>query len=269
MNQCSHSTLQRYDRTVTHPTPNELLDFALGAPASGAEHTASHYSTCAECRAAVEGIRATSGLLSLESAGTRGPDCLDASIIASLVEGTITAAARSAAVSHLASCGPCREVATSVAGALTAPGIEREVAAIRRGEAPRRMLRLAIPLAAAAALILVVARPVQDWVGGVHRSPVVSQTTTPMPGAPVGAVSAATAIRWGNVPGADLYRVTVFDAAGSVLYEDQVTDTAVALPDSVEFMPGETYLWKVEARAGWDRWVASPLVRFHVEAALP
>ena len=44
------------------------------------------------------------------------------------------------------------------------------------------------------------------------------------------------------------YRVTVFDSAGTVRFEAQLPDTAVALPDSVELVPRETYHWKVEAR---------------------
>ena len=50
------------------------------------------------------------------------------------------------------------------------------------------------------------------------------------------------------------FRVTLFDAVGRVLYELQVADTAVAIPDSVTIVPARSYLWKVEARTGWDRW---------------
>jgi len=60
--------------------------------------------------------------------------------------------------------------------------------------------------------------------------------------------------------------VILFDAAGRVVYETQLTDTVATLPDSVTLAAGPPYLWKVEARAGWDRWWGSELVRFSIAA---
>ena len=74
-------------------------------------------------------------------------------------------------------------------------------------------------------------------------------------------------LRWSRVAGADRYRVTVFDAAGSVLYAADVSDTLVAFPDSIALVPGQPYLWSVEARIGWDRWTTSPLTAFSVVPA--
>jgi hypothetical protein len=82
--------------------------------------------------------------------------------------------------------------------------------------------------------------------------------------APVGTVANAVALRWTAVAGANRYRITLFDAAGRVLYETRATDTVVALPDSITLMPGRPYLWIVEARVGWDRWSTSELVRFSI-----
>jgi len=69
---------------------------------------------------------------------------------------------------------------------------------------------------------------------------------------------------------ADRYRVTLFRADGSLLYQLELPDTAAPLPDSVPLPPGHRYLWKVEARTGWDRWTTSELVSFTVtEDPLP
>lgn len=84
---------------------------------------------------------------------------------------------------------------------------------------------------------------------------------------PVGDVASAATLQWTLVAGADRYRVTLFNAAGAVLFEAQVTDTAVTLPDSVVIAQGRSYLWKVEARTGWDRWAASDLIEFRVDSA--
>ena len=69
---------------------------------------------------------------------------------------------------------------------------------------------------------------------------------------------------WTSVPRADRYRLTVFDRDGTVVWEAEGSDTAVALPRSILDGRGTALLWKVEARTGWDRWVASELIEFSV-----
>lgn len=73
-------------------------------------------------------------------------------------------------------------------------------------------------------------------------------------------------LRWTSVPYADRYQVLVFDREGSLVWEPQTTDTTAALPARLAAAPG-THLWKVEARTGWDRWVASEWARFTVRPA--
>ena len=92
---------------------------------------------------------------------------------------------------------------------------------------------------------------------------------TPVPRSPVGAVAAVNDLRWSRVAGADRYRVTVFDATGGVVYAAEVLDTVVAFPDSVALVPGDSYLWKVDARIGFDRWAASELAEFSIARAAP
>ncbi|OLD18763.1 MAG: hypothetical protein AUJ01_06985 [Acidobacteria bacterium 13_1_40CM_3_65_5] len=79
-------------------------------------------------------------------------------------------------------------------------------------------------------------------------------------------MAAVNALRWSPVAGADRYRVTVFDATGGVVFVADVSDTAVAFPDSVALVPGASYLWKVNARTGFDRWAASELAEFSIAA---
>jgi hypothetical protein len=80
--------------------------------------------------------------------------------------------------------------------------------------------------------------------------------------APQGPAAEVHELRWTPVEGADRYRVTVFDAEGRVVYEVEPVAAVAPLPDSVQLTPGRRYLWKVEARVGFDRWVASDLVAF-------
>ena len=199
-----------------------------------------------------------------DSAMERGPDCLPAGALAALADGGLDGQARELAVEHLAGCAHCRATLSSLVRALADPPVAREVS---RVETPRRgrFLRIAIPLAAAAVLLVFVwPRPLDN--GPVtepgHRAPTITAAPEPSGLWPIGPVARAGSLRWEAVPGADRYRVTLFDAQGRVLYESQLTDTVAPLPDSISLVAGPTYLWKVEARTGWDRWSGSPLVEF-------
>jgi hypothetical protein len=197
----------------------------------------------------------------LDASTRETPECLDDATLAALAEGALDAAARTALLPHLAACPRCRRVVASVARTLGDPAVAREVAAVV-GRGRRPLLRIGVPAAAAAAILLALAVPrwVNDRSG--HRGP--PGAVVPSPLAPVGTVAEATALRWAAVVGADRYRVILFDAAGQALYETQLSDTVVSLPDSVALAPGRLYLWKVEARTGWDRWSASELVQFSI-----
>ncbi len=191
---------------------------------------------------------------------SRTPDCLDDDTIAALAAGTVDGTARGRALAHLAGCARCRHAVASVARALTDPVVAREVAAAeRRGR--RLPYRLAISAAAAAILLLLAGPRLLELGRPVHRAPPLTGTV-PVPASPVGVVANADTLRWLGVPGADRYRVTVFDAPGQVRYETQLAGTVALLPDTVVLVAGRPYLWKVEARTGWDRWSASELVEF-------
>ena len=103
----------------------------------------------------------------------------------------------------------------------------------------------------------------------MHRGPPPVSATAPVPRSPVGVVSAVGQMQWTHADGADLYRVTLFDASSRVVFTASVTDTLLTLPDSAQLVPTRTYLWKVDARIGFDRWVVSELVRFSIGKASP
>lgn len=191
------------------------------------------------------------------------PGCLDDDTVAALAEGALDAAARDAAMAHLALCSRCRSAVASVAVVLSNPAVAREVRAIAR---PRRRFLTVISGIAAAAIVAFVALPWRTLDDSpTHRSPTITAAATPVLMAPVGVVAEARTLRWGSVGGADRYRMTLFDASGGVVYETQTPDTVVALPSQVTLDRGRGYFWKVEARTGWNRWSASELVEFSVQ----
>ena len=189
-------------------------------------------------------------------------DCLDDDTIAALTDGTLAPERRAAVLPHVASCARCRALVASVARAVADPAVARELSIDSRG---RRVFRIAVPLAAAAVVLLLLSSPWDDRGGGSgHRGPPPPPATVPNPQSPLGTVAAVDELRWSAVAGADRYRVTLFDAAGRVVYEAEGLDTVAALPDSITLVAGATYLWKADARTGFGRWTASPLVAFSI-----
>ena len=193
------------------------------------------------------------------------PDCLDEYTVAALADGTLDADARGRALEHVATCALCRRAIASVAAALADGPITHEIEIVegrRRRRGP--VLRIAVPLAAAATVLLLLWSPADDR-SSVHRGPPPPPpATTPILRSPVGAVAAVNDLRWSHVAGADRYRVTVFDPTGGVVFATEASDTVALFPDSIALVPGASYLWKVDARTGFDRWAASELAEFRV-----
>ena len=200
--------------------------------------------------------------------GAANGDCLDAIALAELAEGRSSDARRAAHVAHLGECAHCRRELASIVELLSAPDVAGELA--RHDEVAvserRRGLRRAIPLIAAVALIAVVlpqlrvSRPVPL----VHRESPIGAQNAPALLAPIGDVRELRDLRWTPLAAADLYRVTVYQASGRVLYEADIRNTTVALPDSVAIVPGRSNLWKVEARTGIERWTSSEMSEFRL-----
>jgi|SRR5689334_7368726 len=190
------------------------------------------------------------------------PDCLDEHTVAALAEGSLGAESRGRALAHVATCALCRRAVASVAEALAAGPITREIEIVEgRRRRVGSLLRIVAPLAAAAAVLVLLRSPTDDRLPG-HRGP--PPATAPTPRSPVGMVASVDDLRWSHVAGADRYRVTVFDATGGVVYAAEASDTVVAFPDSIALVPGAAYLWKVDARTGFGRWAASELTEFRV-----
>ena len=177
---------------------------------------------------------------------------VDARDIAAYVDETATPPVRALVESHIITCAACRDEVVDVSRiARSAP----------RDGARRHMW---IGAAAAAVLLVVLLRPpaVTDEYPR-HRETPVTTTVAPVAIAPAGLVDAAPTFLWSAVPHADRYRIRIFDGSGSVIWERETGDT-VASTDSLTFVPGRSYFWKVEAHAGFDRSTTTELIEFSV-----
>jgi hypothetical protein len=263
------------------PAPAELLLYALQPPEEReSRNIAQHVNQCASCQATVAGIREMASVLQSSGSDTSGTaSCLDEMTVANVVEQGVNVTERPELIAHLAVCARCREQVASVAGLLRESSVAAEIGRVTvRTTAPvSRRWRFvgAGALTALAASVAFMVRGSGDQVDATrtvvamtdtepHREQSVTTTVAPTVIAPLGAIAAADTFRWTSVPRADRYRLTVFDREGRTLWEAEGKDTTVARPDSIAGQRGATYLWKVEARTGWDRWVASELVEFSV-----
>jgi hypothetical protein len=146
------------------------------------------------------------------------------------------------------------------------------VAAAKAADRPwnHRLVRLAVPAAAAALLIAVLGRQGDDArPPSLHRAPVTQVVSEPVPLSPRGVGDRPEWLRWTAVAQAELYRVTLYQSDGGTLYQRELRDTATAVPDSIRLIPDSSYFWKVEARTGWDRWVSSGWEQFTIAPAVP
>lgn len=264
------------------PAPPELLLLALQRPDDRASReTARHVDQCASCQATVLGMCDVALALPSDDAGATDTGvCLDEMTVARIAEQGVDMAVRRDLISHLGACAQCRNQVVSVGRLLRNASVADEVG---RNEAPtalpvtrRRQFASAGTLAALAAAAVafmfagsgdrgrVTPTPTRVPETETHREQSVTTTAAPSPIAPLGSVAAADTFRWTSVPRADRYRLTLFDTEGTVVWEAEGSDTAMAPPASIVHDPGAAFLWKVEARTGWDRWVASELFEFSV-----
>lgn len=180
---------------------------------------------------------------------------LEAGRISAYVDSTLDPSLRPELEAHLADCARCR----------------REVVEVSRlvRTLPRRpSWQIIGPIAAAAVLLIAVGvwqlGPDQASNGPVLRESAITTALAPVPVAPVGQVARADSISWTSVPGADRYRLTLFDVGGAVVWETEGADTTSIVPAAVRLEQGQSYFWKVEARTGFDRWVDSDLIEFTI-----
>jgi hypothetical protein len=179
--------------------------------------------------------------------------------IAAYIDGVATGDARARIESHLATCDDCRAEIVDAS---------RIAATLPRARGMRR--RVWIPAAAAAAVVLLAVWPRTVREPGVevtHRESPVTATIAPRAIEPVGTVDSAVALVWTSVPHTDRYRVRLFDARGTVIWERETTDTTINVPATTSLRPGQAYFWKIEAQAGFGRSAATELVEFSVRHA--
>ena len=161
---------------------------------------------------------------------------------------------------HMLGCATCQlEVRLAVGVHQT---LDRTAA-----DTPSRSLWRRIPavaVAAAAALVLLIAWPdrpaeVDEM---IHRAPTEDISLVPIPVEPSGRVEEARVFVWHGVYGAERYRVTITDSAGTRLWSEETSDTVVLLSGQISLVPGTLYHWNVEARVDWDRWIPSDFAEF-------
>lgn len=248
--------------TSPHPAPEFLVPFALGAADAA---TAQHVEGCAICRTEIEELQQAAGFLrgpAVLEHRTETPNCPDELVLADFVDGRLSADERRRVVAHLLTCARCRALVNAtarfVAETAAAPTVLK-----------RRWARWSIPLSLAAAatlVLLLLPRGHDDGSTSALREPTVTSTIAPVPITPTPGASVARVDRlvWSSVPGAERYRVRLYDGDGSVLWTVETADTSAALPDSVRLRPRVSYFWRVEAQAEWMRWAASDLVAFQI-----
>ena len=186
------------------------------------------------------------------------PFHLEDGLLAAYLDARLPAAERAQVDAHLHDCAECRAELV-------------ELGRLRRS-LTRRSRRvgaaLGVGVAVAAALLVLIGRPGQQLVPGdgadtAHRSRE-EHPVAPRGVAPVGRVARVSELVWVGVPGADRYRVTVFDSVGGLVWAVESSNTTIEVDGSRTFHRGRRYFWKVEARTGFDHWVGSEALEFLV-----
>lgn len=217
--------------------------------------------SCVACAEEVARLQRAAGAAAAMEPPERSAGCLDDHEIAALADGSLPPDRHRAILPHVRSCAACQSVVGAVAAALADPEVAREKDRLDR---PGRAWapRLVLPIAAAMVLLLAWPPPTADVPS--HRGPVLTAGSVPSGLSPQGRAAPGTPLRWRSTPGADAYRVVLFDETGQVLFEHRTADTTTLVPGTVRLAPGRLYLWRVDARIGWDRWSSSEMVSFRV-----
>jgi hypothetical protein len=227
-------------------------------------------------------VRKVIGLLkNAASSSTAHSDAhLADEVIVTLIEGNgIEVTDRDNAVAHLSNCLVCRSRVAAVSNLLDDPEIVAEIdqldelPAKTRADRRRfyRMLSGAIAAAAAVAIIVAGAGRIgarnnaSTDTARVSREGIGSASAAPRILAPVTVAAAGDSLRWTSVPQADLYRIRIWNADGTVVWAEDTRDTTLPLPPQLT-RSGGPYLWEIKARTGWDRWVTSDFLEFTIHS---
>jgi hypothetical protein len=202
---------------------------------------------------------------------------LDADVIAAIVDGMDGDSHREG-IAHLGNCAECRARLAAVANLLDDPLVAAEIKNLDAHATRRRPAAYwtaGATLAAAAAITIIFVGPnklnrrANEPVASseTRREATVTTTAPPRILSPV-TIAANESLRWTSVPGADLYRIQVWDREGNVLVSEETRDTLLALPPKIA-RTGGSFLWEVKARTGWDRWVSSDFVELNIKPHTP
>ena len=249
------------------PPPENLVALALDE-AGLLGYAGRHVRSCEAClsefarlRSAANGVRASAAMRPAPSS-----PCLNENELARLLDRDLAPTDGRAA--HLLACGRCSRRFASATGLMNQSSVAAE---LRHLEMPGRSGRRGLATSAAAATLAAAALAAAvllprgaatpltrlDPAVAIHRERAITTTVAPRIVGPAAIAGPSDSLRWTSVPHADRYEVRVFDREGTLVWNPITSDTV--LPMSAHMFGGEsrTYLWKVEARTGWDRFVAS------------
>jgi len=216
--------------------------------------------------------------------------CLAPEVLATVVDSGLNEGGTAAHALHLASCDYCLGQLSVLSRAAAEQHRHAAVPAsvIARAEAlfddsiPARATaqwRWAVPLAAAAALILAIAlrlgpaASLKAEAGGTIAPPtryVTGQLQHPSLVLPAegGVVRPLEQVfRWTEVPGALFYEVRLVSLGGDLLLRERVDDTRWLIPKGVNLGPGDEYFVRIDAYLSDAKYLSSEHRLFRVEGA--
>lgn len=161
--------------------------------------------------------------------------------LSAYIDDRLPAAQRDLVEAHLAECAACRENMLSS---------RRLIRASRR---PRRNLIAVGALIAAGVVTFMILPALPDGASrGASTMRDAGDTPALVAYGPSGETPPAKPLRasWAPAPGATLYRFTLATADGAPIWNASVTDTSLAIPDSVTLRNDTRYVWMVDALLG-------------------
>jgi hypothetical protein len=243
---------------MKHLSPDEILFAAMGR--ADTDSSSAHIASCTTCRDRVDALRESIGVMHLTAVAGNSEDHVSDDVIASLADGD-AGTVRREEIAHVAECEACRSRLALLARTLEDDSVKSELRPLEPrlslNRSSRIPLRFVVGFAAAAAIVVI--GPLRDRnAPPVHREAAITATAAPRIISPAELTSPADSLRWTPLAQADLYRVRIWDSEGTVVWSAETRDTAIAIP--AEIRPNVQYMWELDARTGWDRWVSSDLV---------
>jgi len=268
-------------------TPAELLLFLVAELQSGApDECPGHIGSCKTCGDRLDELKQRRASLAATDGATTAH--LDDFAFAEVAGASRTSELADAAITHLSHCEPCRREQADIVKLLRDPLVKAELdreqpLSLVPGDARARATRertsrgsrpyltriAAAGLAAAAALFITVR--VARWHGpdadtpAALRHATIDMARAALPVAPLGNVRHVDAMVWTSVPHADLYRVSIFDRGGRVVWETEVSDTTATPPLKLLQQSSGELRWRVKARTSFDQWIDSDFAEFSLE----